>query len=150
NGVYAVVATADVPVVASVFSATGGGGGPGEFAWAAAASDIRGVAGAALAATPGVSRALHLASTGGASVAEVVTVASGQASVRRVSLLAERTTVVALDGASAVWVRRSGGSGELRGSIGSISGTGAATMLTTTALRPAEVTSPVSRAFPLP
>ncbi|MGL5816355.1 MAG: DUF5719 family protein [Phycicoccus sp.] len=150
TGVYAVVVTADVPVVASVFSATGGRGAPGEFAWAAAASDIRGLAGAALPATPGVSRGLHLVSTGGASVAEVVTVSSGQATIRQVSLLADRTTVVSLDGASAVWVKRSGGSGELRGSVVSISGTGPATMLSATALGPAVVTSPVSRAFPLP
>ncbi|MGL5864954.1 MAG: DUF5719 family protein [Dermatophilaceae bacterium] len=151
TGVYAVLVTADVPVVASVFSATGGRGAPGEFAWAAAAPDIRDLAGAALPSTPGVSRGLHLVSTEGASVAEVVTVsAAGQATTRQISLLADRTTVVSLDGASAVWVQRSGGSGELRSSVVSISGTGAATMLTAAVLRPAAVTSPVSRAFPLP
>ncbi|MGL4744525.1 MAG: DUF5719 family protein [Dermatophilaceae bacterium] len=149
-GVYAVVVTADVPVAASVFSASGGQGKPGEFAWAAAASDIQGLAGAALPSTPGVSRGLHLASAGGASVADVVTVAAGQVTTREVRLLADRRTVVSLDGVSAVWVAPAGGSGQLSGSVVSTSGTGPAVMLTAAALRPAAVTSPVSRIFPLP
>ena len=55
-----------------------------------------------------------------------------------------------LDGAASVWVRRITGSGELRGTVVSSSGTGAARMLSSMPLGESAVTSEVSRAFPLP
>ena len=55
-----------------------------------------------------------------------------------------------LDGASSVWVRVTGGSGELRGTVLSSTGSGATRMLSSMPLSESVVASAVSRAFPLP
>jgi hypothetical protein len=57
---------------------------------------------------------------------------------------------VPLDGATSVWVRRITGSGELRATVVSSSGTGAARMVSSMPVGESPVTSEVSRAFPLP
>jgi len=49
-----------------------------------------------------------------------------------------------------VWVRRITGSGELRGTIVSSSGTGRGRLLSSMPLAESTLTSEVSRAFPLP
>ncbi len=82
--------------------------------------------------------------------AEVTVVVEGEARTRTVSLLSERSADVDLAGGSAVWVERTGGSGALRGGIVATSGTGTAALLSEVPLEPVAVTSPVSRAFPLP
>ena len=65
-------------------------------------------------------------------------------------LQADGLAAVPLEGATSVWVRREGGSGELRGAVISSSGEGAARMVSSMPLVETPVTSAVSRAFPLP
>ncbi len=97
-----------------------------------------------------VDRTLQLVSTGGNSTAEVTTVVNGAPVTRQIDLLADRVATVPLDDATSVWVRRVTGSGELRGTVVSSSGTGATRMLSSMPLGESAVTSEVSRAFPLP
>lgn len=149
-GAYSVVVRSDVPVAAAVLSTPGDAAAAGDIGWAVSAPALSGVGGAALPATPGVSRSLRLVSTGGASTAELTLVVGGDERTRTVSLLADRAVDVDLAGASAVWVERTGGSGSLRGGLTSVSGSGAALLLSEVPLEPVAVTSPVSRAFPLP
>jgi hypothetical protein len=139
-----------VPIVASAFSRVGTGADPGEIAWSPAATGIDSVGGAAFAPLPGLDRTLQLVSTGGNSTAEVITVIDGTPRSRQLDLLADRVASVPLDDAGSVWVRRITGSGELRGTVVSSSGTGAARMLSSMPLGESAVTSEVSRAFPLP
>ena len=99
---------------------------PGEIAWSPAATGV----GRRWVARPSrrsarVDRTLHLVSTGGNSTAEVTTVVDGAPVTRQVDLLADRVATVPLDDATSVWVRRVTGSGELRGTVVSSSGTGA-------------------------
>ncbi|MBT9255935.1 hypothetical protein KMZ32_10655 [Phycicoccus sp. MAQZ13P-2] len=149
-GTYAVVVRADVPVVAGVMSRVGDPKGAGDIGWAVSGPVVDEVAGLALPPTPGVGRTLHLVSTGGASTAEVTVVVGGEARTRTVSLLSDRSADVDLAGAESVWVERTDGSGALRGGVVSTSGSGAQQLLSEVPLAPTAVTSPVSRAFPLP
>ncbi len=150
EGTYAVEVRADVPVVASVLSRVGDGTAPGEMAWSVSTAAIQSLGGSALPELSEVSRTLHLVGSGGASTVEVVTVVDGAPVPRRVDLLGTRVASVALDGATSVWMRRLDGSGELRGTILSSSGEGPERMLSSMPLTESAVTSPVSRAFPLP
>lgn len=149
-GAYSVVVRSDVPVVAGILTPVGDGTVPGDIGWAVSAPALSGLGGAALPATPGVSRSLRLVSTGGASTAEVTLVVGRDERTRTVSLLADRAADIDLTGASAVWVERTGGSGSLRGGIISLAGAGNQIVLSEMPLTPVAVTSPVSRAFPLP
>ena len=149
-GTYAVALTSDEPIVASVLSRVGAGEAPGEFTWSPAAEGLRSVEGAAFPLVTSVDRTLHLVSTGGNADAQVVTVVDGTPRTRRLALLGDRVTAVPLDGATSVWVRRSSGSGELRGTVVSSSGTGPTRMLSSMPLQESVVASAVSRAFPLP
>ncbi|MBM6405943.1 hypothetical protein JQN72_17005 [Phycicoccus sp. CSK15P-2] len=150
RGNYGVVVKADVPVVAAVRTETRGESGPGDIGWSVAAPAVTAVGGTALPATADVVRSLRVVSTGGASTARVLLVVDGQVRVRTVELGSEESADVALSGASAVWVRRLGGGGELRGGVVSASGPSTGLLLSVMPLGPAPVTSPVSRAFPLP
>ncbi len=150
EGTYAVVIRADVPVVAAVLSRVGDGAAPGEFAWSVSADRVRSVGGAALPELAGVARTLHLISSDGSSVAEVVTVIHGTPRARRVDLLPDRVATVPLDDTTSVWVRRLDGSGDLRATVLSSTGEGPARMVSSMPLEESAVTSPVSRAFPLP
>ncbi|MEO6790557.1 MAG: DUF5719 family protein, partial [Ornithinibacter sp.] len=150
QGTYAVVVNSDVAVVAAAMSQVGDGPGPGEFSWTPSSDVIDTLGGAALPATAGVERTLSLAATGGASSAQVQTVVGGRVVTRKVDLLAERTAVVPLDGATSVWVQRTTGSGALRGTILSSSGTGPSRLISAMPLEASIVASSVSRAFPLP
>ncbi len=150
DGVYTVVLRSDVPVVGSVLTRVGDGKAPGEIAWTASAPALPATGGAALPTTAGVARSLQLVSTDGSSTAEVTTVVDGTPATRVVSILSERTATVGLDGVTSVWVRKTSGSGELRGALVSSSGTGPTRLLSSTPLRDSDVSSPVSRAFPLP
>lgn len=149
-GTYAVVVRADVPVVAGVLTRVGDPEGAGDIGWAVSGPVVDEVAGLALPPTPGVSRTLHLVSTGGASTADVTVVVDGESRTRTVSLLADRSAEVDLAGAASVWVERTDGSGALRGGVVSTTGSGAQQLLSEVPLAPTDVTSPVSRAFPLP
>lgn len=150
DGTYAVALRSDVPVVASAFTRIGTGAAPGDVAWSPAATGVGTLGGAAFWSGASVTRTAHLVSTGGNSTAEVVAVIDGEPRTREVELLADRVATVPLDGATSVWVRRITGSGELRGTIVSSSGTGAARLLSSMPLQESDVTSEVSRAFPLP
>jgi hypothetical protein len=111
---------------------------------------VESVGGAAFPSVSSVDRTLHLVSTGGNSTAEVTVVVDGAPATRQIDLLADRVATVPLDDATSVWVRRITGSGELRGTVVSSSGTGVARMLSSMPLGESAVTSEVSRAFPLP
>jgi Family of unknown function (DUF5719) len=150
EGTYAIAVRADVPVVASGFVRIGNRRAPGEIAWSPSASGVDSVGGAAFASVSAVDRSLQLVSTGGNSTAEVTAVVNGAPVTRQINLLADRVAAVPLDGATSVWVRRVTGSGELRGTVVSSSGTGASRMLSSMPLGESAVTSEVSRAFPLP
>ena len=149
-GTDAVVIRSDVPVVASAFSRVGDGKAPGDFAWSVAGTGLRSVGGATFADVPAVTRTLHLVSTGGSSSAEVISVIGGTPRSQTVELQADELATVPLQGATSVWVRRNPGSGELRGAVLSSWGAGATRMLSSMPLLETAVTSPVSRAFPLP
>jgi hypothetical protein len=148
--IYTLVVRADVPVVAAVLATVGDGSAPGDIAWSGSAPAVTDVAGAALPRTASVTRSLHLVSTGGASTATVHVVSDSGDRTQTVQLVSERTTNVDLGGADAVWVQRTSGSGSLRGAVVSTSGSGADTLVSVMTLEPTAVTSPVSRAFPLP
>ena len=149
-GTDAVVIRSDVPVVASVFSRVGPSTAASEIAWSVAGTGLRRVGGAAFAATPSVARTLHLVSTGGSSTARVVSVIDGTPRTQTVQLESDGLAAVPLEGATSVWVRSEGGSGELRGAVISSSGADAARMLSSMPLVETPVTSAVSRAFPVP
>lgn len=151
-GAYAVAVRADVPVAAAVSTTSGGtAGAPSDLAWSGSAPALADVAGAALPRTPGADRTLQLVSTGGASTVSVTSVVGGEPVERTLSLVADRTTPVPLDDATAVWVQRVDGSGALRGGITTTLNTGTASeVLSVLTLEPSAVRSPVSRAFPLP
>lgn len=149
-GTYSVVVRSDVPVAAAVLTRTANGSGAGDIGWAESSPVIDAVAGLALPPTPSVARSLHLVSTGGASTADVTVVVDGEPRTRTVALVSERSADVDLAGASAVWVERTDGSGALRGGVVSSVGDGAGRLLSVVPLAPVAVTSPVSRAFPLP
>lgn len=150
EGTYAVVVRSDVPVVAAVLSQVGDGSAPSDFAWSVASGGVSSVAGSALAASPSIGRELRLISTGGSSAAEVTVVIEGMPRTRRVDLLTDRLATVPIDGATAVWVERLGGSGVLRGMVLSTSGDGPERLVSSMPLQESVVRSPVSRAFPLP
>ena len=149
-GTYALAVRSDAPVVASAFVRVGNGKVPGEIAWSPGATGVESLGGAAFAPVRSVDRTLQLVSTGGNSTAEVITVVGGAPVTRQLDLLEDRVASVSLDDASSVWVCRVTGSGELRGTVISSSGTGAARMLSSMPLQESVVTSEVSRAFPLP
>ncbi|HSO63591.1 MAG TPA: DUF5719 family protein [Ornithinibacter sp.] len=149
-GTDAVVIRSDVPVVASVLSRVGTGTAPGDIAWSVAGTGLRSVGGAAFAEVSSVTRTLHLVSTGGSSSAQVISVIGGTPRSQTVELPADGLATVPLEGATSVWVRRNPGSGELRGAVLSSWGSGATQMLSSMPLLETAVTSPVSRAFPLP
>ncbi len=148
-GTYAVVVEADVPVVAAVLTDAGTGNDPGDVAWAGSAPAVTEVSGAALPATRGVARRLGLVGTGGSTTAVVHTVSDGRATTRKVRLEPNTTASVDLEGADAVWVEKVG-SGVLRAGVVSTSGSGAGRLVSVMPLEPSAVSSPVSRAFPLP
>ncbi len=150
EGTYTVVVGSDVPVVAAVGTDVGDGEDPGDVAWAASVAPVREVAGAALPSTDEVTRTLHLVVTGGSATAEVVTVQDGQVATDQVRLSPDHTADVPLDGAESVWVRRVVGPGEVRGAVVSSSGEGTDRLVSVLPLQRSVVTSPVSRAFPLP
>ena len=149
-GTYAVQLTSDEPVVASVLSRVGGAQAPREFAWSVASDALTSVGGAAFRPVSTVDRTLNLVSSDGNTDVEVVTVVDGTPRSRRLSLLEDRAATVPLDGASSVWVRVTGGSGELRGTVLSSTGSGTTRMLSSMPLSETVVASAVSRAFPLP
>ena len=150
DGTFSVTLRADVPVVASAFTRIGTGKVPGDFAWSPATTGVGSLGGAAFRRSDSVARTAHLVSTGGNATAEVITVVDGERRSREVELLADRVATAPLDGATSVWVRRITGSGELRGTIVSSSGTGRGRLLSSMPLSESMLTSEVSRAFPLP
>ncbi len=149
-GTYAVQLSSDEPVVASVLSRVGGAKAPAEFAWSVASDALTSVGGAAFRPVAAVDRTLNLISSGGNTDVEIVAVVDGTPRSRRLSLLENRVATVPLDGASSVWVQVTSGSGELRGTVLSSTGSGATRMLSSMPLSESVVTSAVSRAFPLP
>ena len=149
-GTYSILLDADVPVVAAVRSEIGPAEGTVALAWSVAADPVTEVAGAALPSTAGVGRTLHLVSTGSGATARVVRVVDGRAESEGVDLARDRGVDIDLAGAGAVWVTRVAGSGTLSGGIVASATRESGRMLSVVPLEPVAVTSPVSRAFPLP
>ena len=151
-GTDAVVIRSDVPVVTSVLIRVGSGKVPGDLAWSVAGTGVQRVGAAAFPDVAAVTRTLHLVSSGGSSSAEVISVIDGTPRSQTVELQADALAAVPLQDATSVWVRRNSGSGsgDLRGAVISSWGTGATQMLSSMPLLESAVTSPVSRAFPLP
>jgi hypothetical protein len=122
-GTYGVQVRADVPVVAGVgVQRRGGSTTVGDFAWTTSTAPIRGVAGAPLPAhTLGgnpLELSLALTSTGaGAGVEVVTTDASGRATSRRLTVVADSAARVDLTGATTVWVHRLSGKGQVRAGV---------------------------------
>ena len=149
-GTDAVVVRSDVPVVASTLTRVGDGSAPGDIVWSVAGTGLQRVGGVAFADVGSVTRTLHLVSTGGNASAEVISIVDGTPRSQTVALQSERLAAVPLKGATAVWVRMQPSSGELRGAVISSWGSGASRMLSSIPLLESAVTSPVSRAFPVP
>ena len=147
-GRYAVEVRADVPVVAGAARVVREGAGRGDLAWAGATPAIESLAGVALPATSGVTRTLTLTSGPDAARADVVWVSGGQTRERSLTLAASTAQPLDLGAATAVWVRPR--VGEVHAALDSVSGTGAAAMVSTTALTESAVTSSVGRAYPAP
>lgn len=155
-GRYAVEVRADAPVLASTTIAARAGSGRGDVAWTPSSAPLPRdgtPAGLVLARGPGgveVSRTLTLVGSQAPVEATVVRVAGGQVASELVRLPADTTRSVDLGDADAVWVRRSGGSGELRGAVDSSVGTGPTRLVSSAVLVPALVTSTVGAAVPVP
>ncbi len=109
--------TSDQPIVAAA-STVVSANGVRDFAWSPSTRAIGGLAGTAYPVdSPGhrVRRTLSLTATAAPATAQVVLVgASGVVTERSVEVAGDSVVNISLDGTRAVWVRRSGGRGELR------------------------------------
>lgn len=154
GGTYAVEVRSDEPVVGSVLTTARAGAAPGDFAWSVATEPLEELAGAPFAPAPEGqprTRSLTLVATGGAVQVTVMTVdAAGRVNTQDLNLPADTSAAVGVGAPASVWVRRNGGSGELRGSIVSASGRGDTRLMSSVPLQDSVLTSTVSRAFPLP
>lgn len=149
-GRYAVRVTADVPIVASMFSAWRSGGTPGDFAWSPSAPAAEGLLGAAFPEGSDAGRTLIVSSVGGPATASVTFEAGGGWTTETVTLSQDSSSTVDLGQSTAVWVRRESGRGEVRAGVGSIAGEAGAQLVSVTPLVDSAVTSTVSRARPVP
>ena len=146
-GRYAVRVTADVPVVASMFSAWRIGAGPGEFAWSPSMEAADGLVGAAF--PQGFARSLILSSTGAPATATVTWQVEGAWTTKSIDVAQDSSVRFDLGDATAVWVRREGGTGALRAAVGSVGESGGAPLVSMTPLVETAVQSVVGRAHPV-
>lgn len=148
-GRYAVRVTADVPIVASMFSSWRTGAAPGEFAWSPSTSPAVGLLGSAFPTGDDVGRAVSLSSTGAPATATVTWQADGTWTTKTVDLAQDSSSMVVLGKATAVWVRRTAGKGEVRAAVGSVGPTAASRQVSVSPLVETTVQSVVGRAHPI-
>ncbi|KRE43700.1 DUF5719 family protein [Knoellia sp. Soil729] len=146
-GRYAVRVTADVPVVASMFSAWRSGSRPGDFTWSPSMEPAEGLLGAAF--PQGFSRSLILSSTGAPAKATVTWQVKGAWTTKSIDVAQDSTVRFDLGDATAVWVRRGSGTGALRAAVASVGMSGGAPLVSTTPLVETAVQSVVGRAHPV-
>ena len=111
DGMAALSVEADEPVVAAAeIIDLPDGGGTGDVAWSVATPPVDDLAGAAVpAAADGLERRLEISAPWGRSEVEVLTVTAGRTRVEPMTLDRDRSAVVGLGDAEAVWVRRVSG-----------------------------------------
>jgi len=149
-GWYSVRVTADVPIVASMFSAWRRGGNPGDFTWSPSTeATTAGLLGAAFPANDDADRTLSVSSVGAPATVTVTWRAGTAWTTKTVNLLEDSSSRLDLGKATAVWVRRSDGAGQVRAGVGSVAGSTAARLVSVTPLVESAVTSAVSRARPV-
>jgi hypothetical protein len=146
-GRYAVRVTADVPVVASMFSAWRKGTQPGEFTWSPSVESSDGLLGAAF--PQGLGRSLILSSTGAPAKSTVTWQVKGKWSTKSVDVAQDSSVRFDLGEATAVWVRRASGTGELRAAVASVGTSGGVPLVSMTSLVESAVQSVVGRAHPV-
>ena len=144
SDVVAVEVEADHPVVVGVRAVVPGPRGKrGEFAWTASASPVDGLAGAALASPveddADLARVLAVTAVGGKRTVDVVTVdGKGDDTTKEVTVDANTTTSVDVSGAASVWVRPTGGDGDVVAGVVTTLGSESTPLLTAQPLsRPA-------------
>lgn len=147
-GRYALRVTADVPIVASMFSAWRYDGGPGDFAWSPSAPAAEGLLGAAFPQGVDAARALIVSSVGGPATVSVTFDGADGWVTETMTLSQDSSSSVDLGRASAVWVRRDSGRGEVRAGVGTVGGESRSRLVSVTPLVDSAVTSTVSRARP--
>lgn len=149
-GRYALRVTADVPVVASMFSAWRYDGKPGDFTWSASAPAASGLLGAAFPEGVRAGRSLVVSSVRGPATVSVTWGAKGRWTTKAVTLSQDTSATVDLGEATAVWVRRDSGRGEVRAGVATMGGGAGSRLVSVVPLADSAVTSAVSRAHPAP
>ena len=149
-GWYSVRVSADVPIVASMFSAWRLGSNPGDFTWSPSTeATTTGLLGAAFPENDDAVRTLSVSSVGSSSKVSVTWRDGGKWNTRTVDLAQDASSTLSLGQASAVWVRRASGAGEIRAGVGTMGGNTAARLVSVTPLVESAVTSQVSSAHPV-
>lgn len=152
-GTYAVELTADVPIVASLWSTQRANGGPGDFLWAPSTAASSGLLGAAYPASKdGTTRGVSVVATGAPARVSVTWRAAGGKgwTTRELELAADTSRAFDVGPVAAVWVRRTGGTGEVRAAVVSVGGVAGSRLVSGAPLVESLVTSAVSRAYPVP
>ncbi|MEO6019196.1 MAG: DUF5719 family protein [Knoellia sp.] len=147
SGRYAVRVTADVPIVTSIFSAWRTGAQKGDFAWSPSTEPAQGLLGAAFPVGHG--RSLLLSSTGAPAKATVTWQVDGTWTSTSVDVPQDSSSRLDLGDATAVWVRRAGGTGDLRAAVGTVGGGDGAQIASMAPLVETAVQSAVGRAYPI-
>lgn len=147
-GRYSVRVSSDVPVVASMFSAWRYDGGPGDFTWSPSAEPATGLFGAAFPEGVRAGRSLVVSSVRAPAVVEVRWGAKGRWSTKTLTLSQDTSAVIDLGEATAVWVRRTSGKGEVRGGVATMGGSAGSRFVSVAGLTDSAVTSTVGRAHP--
>lgn len=151
DGMAALSVEADEPVVAAAeIIDLPDGGGTGEVAWSVATPPVDDLAGAAVpAAADGLERRLEISAPWGRSEVEVLTVTAGRTRVEPMTLDRDRSAVVGLGDAEAVWVRRVSGEAP-HASMLTSGRAGGADVLSVTPLLRARTSDPSLDVVPLP
>lgn len=149
RGVYAVEVTADVPIVASLFSSWRKGAAAGDFIWAPSTPASDGLLGAAYpAGDPTRKRTLNVVSTGAPATVTVAWQIKSAWTTKTIDLAQDTSTVLAVGDAQSVWVRRTSGAGQIRAGVGTIKD-GTDPLVSVSPLVESAVTSQVGRARPV-
>lgn len=148
-GRYALRVTSDVPIVASMFSAWRYDGKPGDFTWSPSAPAAEGLLGAAFPDGVDAGRTLVVSSARGPATVSVTFDDEGRWTTETVTLSQDSSATVDLGQASAVWVRRESGRGEVRAGVGTMGGRTGSRLVSVTPLVDSVVSSTVSRARPV-
>jgi hypothetical protein len=153
QGTYAVELTADVPIVASLWSSRRAPGLPGDFLWAPSTAPAEGLLGAAYPAVAGAPRrTVSIVATGGPASVSVTwrPAGGGEWTSRQLRLAQDTSASWDLGPVDSVWVRRTSGAGEVRAGVASVAGKAAGQQISSAPLVESAVTTAVSRAHPVP